>query len=526
MSFFDELFDKHSLYFDAFDRMNDAFYVCDENGHLIYINKVAERLDGYMLSDIKGKSTFELYGLDKHSSPMLRALYTERPVVNEEFTYYVNGREIVQICNSGPIYESGQLVGAYTMQRDLTQIKEMMERNLQLQREISNGRRYHVSKDDPFSGLIGKSEVFRHCVSLARKAAKTNSSVMLIGNTGCGKEVFANAIHEGSDRRGKPFLALNCAAIPETLIEGILFGTTKGVYTGAVEKEGILAQADGGTVFLDEVNSMPLASQAKLLRVLEERKIMKLGSNKETPIDIRVVSSINESPAEAIRNGHIREDLFYRLSVVQVVIPPLRERIEDIPELVHFFIDKYNERFHKNVLGVEAGVMSLFMSFPWQGNVRHLKACIESAMNFATDSSLICASDLPVYIFEDAEVPENRYRQFSAKNRHHMMKSSTGRFKFPQEAFNFEKYEEEMYGNREETPVAESDDVYSPEYPAFPQDIPVEEPVDIMASIRREEKEEIIHALQQHKGNITKAAESLGLSRQSLSYRMKKYHIH
>ena len=174
---------------------------------------------------------------------------------------------------------------------------------------------------------------------------------MLIGSTGSGKEIFARAIHNGSNRVKKTVLALNCAAIPETLIESILFGTVKGVYTGAVEKDGILAQADGGTVFLDEINSMPLASQAKLLRVLEERRIMKLGSNKEVPIDIRVISSTNEDPVDAVRNQHMREDLLYRLSVVPIVIPPLRERKEDLPELIDYFIKKYNDRFDKHILG-------------------------------------------------------------------------------------------------------------------------------------------------------------------------------
>lgn len=528
MSHFEELFDKHSLYFDAFDRMNDAFYVCDANENLIYFNKVAERLDGYLLSEVKGKSTYELYGLKNYDSPMLRALATECPVIDEEFTYYVNGREIMQICNSGPIYDNGKLVGAYTIQRDMTQIKEMVEQNLKLQRVISHQRSNRLPGDDPFRDLIGSSEIFQRCVSQARRAAATNSSVMLIGNTGSGKEVFANAIHKGSDRCGKPFLALNCAAIPESLIESLLFGTTKGVYTGAVEKEGILAQADGGTVFLDEMNSMPLASQAKLLRVLEERKIMKLGSNKETPIDIRIISSINESPSEAIRNGHLREDLFYRLAVVQVLIPPLRERLEDIPELVRFFIEKYNRRFHKNVLGVESGVMNIFLSFPWQGNVRQLKACIESAMNFATDGSLINASDLPVYIFEDAEVPENRYRQWGAKYRTHVLSPSVGHMpQSPERTPHIAKPMAPLAPSSGEEVFQSSGAAYSSFAPSSldEKEETEEEVIDIMAAIRKDEKEEIICALQQYKGNITKAAASLGMSRQSLSYRMKKYRL-
>ena len=504
MSLFNELFDRRSLYFDIFDRMVEAVYICDTDKNLIYFNKAAERLDGYLLKDVKGKSTYELYGLDDMDSPMLRALATEHPVVNEEFSYYVNGKELIQLCNSGPIYEEGRLIGAYTVQRDLTQFKGIVEQNIALQRVINDHKSKKTSPfTDPFSGIVGKSEKFRQSIALSRQAARTNSSVMLIGSTGSGKEVFARAIHESSNRAEKPFLALNCAAIPESLIEGILFGTTKGVYTGAVEKDGILAQADGGTVFLDEINSMPLISQAKLLRVLEEKKIMKLGSNKEVPINIRVISSINEMPAEAIRKGRLREDLFYRLSVVQILIPPLRDRAEDIPYLVRHFVEKYNARFGKNVLGVDSQVMSIFMNFPWPGNVRQLKACIESAMNFAKDDGWITRKDLPVYVFEDAEVPENRYRPWSQKN---FIKAS--RETFP--------------GMETEPPVQVS-------FPAA-KEKPVSPPEEtaggrIMDSIRNEEKEEIIAALHRYRGNITKAAESLGMSRQSLSYRLKKYHL-
>lgn len=500
MNLFEEIFTSRNLYFDALDRLPDAMYVCDIEGNLVYFNKAAERLDGYLLSEVKGESTYKLYGLTETDSPLLKALATERPVVDEEFSYYVNGKEIMQLCNSGPIYEGGRLIGAYTIQRDMTQFKDMVERNISLQNALNRKMRDEpASGEDPFSKIIGTSDKFRSCVSQARQAAKTNSSVLLIGNTGSGKEVFARAIHEGSARAKKPFLALNCAAIPESLIESILFGTTKGVYTGAVEKDGILAQADGGTVFLDEVNSMPLASQAKLLRVLEERKIMKLGSNKEVPIDIRLVSSTNEAPAEAIRNGHMREDLFYRLSVVQVLIPPLRDRKEDIPYLVDFFVDKYNKRFHKNVRGIDREVLSLFMEFQWSGNVRQLKACIESAMNFAEDGGWIALKDLPVYIFEDAEVPENRYRQWLQRKGR-----SSG-------------YESDE--SHDSLPI-----VATREAPIY-EKVSSGEEMPLMDQIRSAERDEIIAVLRQTKGNITKAASLMGMSRQSLSYRMKKYHL-
>lgn len=499
MNLFDEIFNKNTLYFDIFDKMIEAVYFCDVKGNLVYFNKVAEKLDGYLLKDSKGKALSDLYGLDEHSSPMLKALTTECPIHNEEFKYYVNGKEIVQICNASPVYSDGKLVGAYTVQRDLTPFMDMIEKNIALQREIMHQKNRDISenpKAQAFSNIIGNSRVFMRCKDLAWRTAKTDSAVMLVGNTGSGKEVFARAIHESSNRNKGPFLALNCAAIPESLIESILFGTTKGVYTGAMEKDGLLAQADGGTLFLDEVNSMPLASQAKLLRVLEEKKIMKLGSNKEEDINIRIISSTNEVPRDAISKGHLREDLFYRLSVVQIIIPSLVDRKEDIPALVQYFIDKYNKRFHKNVLGIDLEVRNFFMSFPWPGNVRQLKTCVESAMNFTKDGDSIYLCDLPQYIFERAEDADGRYRQWK-----HL------KDRMPKEEIVslLEKKEEDIL------PVKEVIE-------------PVNE-VNLLDSIRDEEKNEIIQALRQSKGNISKAAKTLNMSRQSLSYRMKKYHL-
>lgn len=493
MDLLEALFHDNSLYFDGFDRLQEAIYVSDAKGNIVYFNKVAEALDGYKLKDVRGKSIKTLYGIDETTSPLLKSLASEHPRYNEKFTYYINGQENIQICNTSPIYKDGQLVGAYSIQRDITPFKEIVEKNIALQYKIEQTKRKdeRFISENPFSEIKGNSDAFMECKALAHRVSKTDSTIMLVGETGSGKEVFARAIHNHSNRANKPFLALNCAAIPETLIEGILFGTAKGVYTGAVEKDGILTKAQGGTVFLDEINSMSLSSQAKLLRVLEEKKIMKLGSDKETPIDVRIISSTNESPRKAIEEKHFREDLFYRLSVVQITIPPLRERKEDIIELTRHFIERYNKKFQKHVPGVNEEVMKYFLAFPWPGNVRQLKACMESAMNFATDDHAITMADLPAYIFEDTKASESLYR-----HRH----------------FSIEENDSE---ERQNTPA--------PITAGF--SVKEGETEGLLSAIEEEERRRMIRAIQNAKGNVAKAARALGISRQLMYYRVKKYQI-
>lgn len=490
MNFFCDLFKDDSLYFDMLDRLQEAIFICDKEEHIIYFNKASQELDGYKLEDVKNKKVSKLYNINKENSPLLRALYTECPVYNEEITYIVNGKEIVQSCNTSPIYRDGQIIGAYSIQRDITSIKEIVERNINLQDEILNAREHFtsLSEKDPFKEIKGHSKNFNACKVMAWQAAKTDSSVLLVGETGCGKEVFARAIHEHSNRSQKPFLALNCAAIPESLLEGILFGTTRGVYTGAVEKEGILSRAMGGTVFLDEINSMSLLSQAKLLRVLEEKKVMKLGSEKEKPIDIRLISSTNEIPQQALELKHLREDLFYRLSVIQISIPPLRLRKDDIPELTAHFIQKYNLRFEKNICKVSTQVMDYFQSYSWPGNVRQLKACVESAMNFAENGKEITMSDLPQYIFDNNQ----------GASTHQVLKIHMPEINSQSSAQinkNTESNQKE-FSCKELRIIAEED-----------------------------ERKKIASVLKQNNGQISKAAKQLGISKQLLYYRIKKYNL-
>jgi arginine utilization regulatory protein len=259
-------------------------------------------------------------------------------------------------------------------------------------KQLNNGTRFS------FKDIIGQAPEFLEAIDACRMASSSPSPVMLFGETGTGKELLAQSIHNKSLRRNQHYVALNCAAVPENLLEGILFGTTRGAFTGATDKAGLFEKAGGGTLFLDEINSMSMGLQAKLLRVLQERKIRRVGALEEIPLDLKIISSVNEDPHQSIRKKTIRADLLYRLGVVFVGIPPLRERKEDIPLLVLHFIDKFNHLMGKQVQGVSPRVMALFHRYTWQGNIRELEHVIEGAMNLVRGHQYIRTRHLSVHI--------------------------------------------------------------------------------------------------------------------------------
>ena len=229
--------------------------------------------------------------------------------------------------------------------------------------------------------------------------AETDSSVMIYGETGTGKELVAQSLHTSSHRKNKRFVSQNCAAIPDNLLESILFGTTKGSYTGAENTPGLFEIANGGTIFLDEINSMDIGIQSKILKVVEEKQVTRLGSHNPVNIDVKVVSAVNVNPIQCVAEKKIRDDLFYRLSVVQINIPPLRARMEDVKALTRYYIDVFNEKMGKNILDVDEEVEELFARYSWPGNVRELRNIIEGAFNIVS-GRIIRRMDLPEYFIE------------------------------------------------------------------------------------------------------------------------------
>ncbi|WP_346937368.1 sigma 54-interacting transcriptional regulator [Clostridium sp.] len=277
-----------------------------------------------------------------------------------------------------------------------------------------------------FKNIIGTSKAIERVKNMTLTIAKSNSTVLLRGESGTGKEVFAKAIHDISPRSNKNFIAINCAALPETLLESELFGYEPGSFTGAMMggKDGIIKEAKGGTLFLDEIGEMPMLIQAKLLRVIQEGKIRKIGSNKEEAIDVRIIAATNKNLEDMIKDKTFREDLYYRLNVVPMYIPALKERLEDIPLFVQFFIDKLNYKLNKNIKGADIEFISELMKYNWPGNVRELQNVIERAMNLCK-SEILTAEDLfinfrsDVYNFETKDIIEkksNEYLQLPLKD--------------------------------------------------------------------------------------------------------------
>jgi arginine utilization regulatory protein len=239
----------------------------------------------------------------------------------------------------------------------------------------------------------------RSAIRMARMSAASPSPIMISGETGTGKELFAQSIHNHSPRKKKPFIPVNCAAIPENLLEGILFGTSRGSFTGAIDKPGLFEQANGGTIFLDELDAMPLTLQVKLLRVIQEKKVRKLGSLKEIDLDVKILSSVGQQPLKIVQNGSLRMDLFYRMGVVSIMLPPLRERQEDMETLIQHFIAKYNQALGEKVESISSEVADLFVGYRWPGNVRELENVIERAA-LLSENGIIKVEQLPVDLKE------------------------------------------------------------------------------------------------------------------------------
>lgn len=379
--------------------------VINKDGFVEYFNTFRPEVNSLREEDILGKHILKVYPiLTEETSSLLKVLRSGTPIYNEQqYLETYKGECIYAVNSTLPIKAGDEIIGAVDVSRylDTGMKREDIKLSLKHNSSYKESSKLYCLDDiitETPSMLIIKDKI--------RKISKTSSSVLIQGETGTGKELVAQAIHYHSDRHYGPFISQNCAAIPATLLEGILFGTVKGSYTGAENRKGLFELAQGGTLFLDEINSMEVSIQAKLLKAIEDKKIMRVGGTKGINIDVRIVSAVNEDPIKAIKKNKLREDLFFRLGVVQINLPRLKTRRKDIKLLTNYFIDKYNAKMKKNIIGISEKVESIFYNYSWPGNVRELKNIIEGAFNLASNN-LIQEKNLPDYMKMEEKTYEN-----------------------------------------------------------------------------------------------------------------------
>ena len=481
-------------FFSVLTAFDEGVVIADKSGRIVFYNQTQSQIDDLEPDNVIGKSVPEVYNLDQNSSMILRCIKSGQPILSELFFYRTCRGKLVNTVNSTfPLMQHGRVSGAICF------IKEY---NL-LDKKISatpaynpyEGHGYGNGTRFTFADIIGDDEKFRQSVKEARLTADSPSPVMLYGETGTGKEMFAQSIHNHGPRHDSRFIGINCAAIPENLLEGLLFGTSKGAFTGAVNRSGILEQAHGGTLFLDEVDSMPLNLQTKLLRFLQERKIRRVGGATDIKIDVKIISSISNNPQQALQEGQIRMDLFYRLAVVFIPIPPLRELIHGVEALMRHFIYIYNLVLGKNVIGVSGNVLEIFRRYHWPGNVRELEHLIEGTLNVIEAQDIIRLQHLPGHFLP----PE--FTLLTEEVAGSNLKGPVYVEKLP-----------ELNGTQSRVPA-----------PDEPQLKPA--PQSLLRLQQNREKELINTALMESAGNVSRAAGKLNISRQLLHYKMKKYNL-
>nr|WP_034659111.1 sigma-54-dependent Fis family transcriptional regulator [Robertmurraya massiliosenegalensis] len=374
-------------------RIDEGIHVVDTNGTTIYYNEVAARHDGLKIADVIGKPLLHVFpSLNVNTSTLIKVLKSKKAIYNQAQIYTnVYGKRIETMNTTLPIFVKKQFIGAMEIAKDHTTMKKLSEQLVDLQKQLlskKNSSKKPSTVSYTMQDLLTKNPHFEQMKIEAEQLARSHSPVLVFGESGTGKELFVQGIHHASTRANAPFIAQNCAAIPENLLESILFGTAKGSYTGAVERPGLFELADSGTLFLDEIHAMPIDLQAKLLRVLEDGHFRRVGGGRDIGADVRVIAAMNVHPKKALEQKMLRSDLFYRLNVLTFELMSLRERKEDILYLSEVFIHHFNQSLNKNVKGISESVKEVLLSYTWPGNVRELKHALEYMMNICMGEQL------------------------------------------------------------------------------------------------------------------------------------------
>lgn len=453
----------------ALNNVKEGILISDKDNRIIFYNKEMAKLDGLNQNEVIGKKISEVYKVDHDHNEHIHVFKTGEPIEEGNRIYYTTqGNEVDLVYKTLPIFQDDRIIGVYSLCRNVAKLKELLERTMQLQRSYSEDNLNTRSglnnmASYTFDDIIGNSQVMNKLKFEAIQIASSITPILITGETGTGKELFAQSIHNYSQGNTEPFLAINCAAIPENLLESLLFGTIKGAFTGAADMSGFFEQAGEGTLFLDEINSMPLSLQAKLLRVLQERRARRIGSPKEYSIRCRIISSTNRDPLISVEKQEMRSDLYYRLSGLVLTIPPLREHKEDIRDLIDYYVKKYRLVYKKGSFKLSKELTELLEAYNWPGNIRQLQHIIENLL-LRADKSPIGVDSLPTHF----------QRELLSYTK------TTGKPKVM---------------------------------------------IDLNQQLAEYEKNIIAEILKKTKWNISKSANQLGLNRQNLQYKIKKYDL-
>lgn len=372
------------------DAISEGIEVVDTDGRVTYVNKSFEMILDEKAADRIGQNIYNV----SPNGALVETLRTKAPVYGNIHTT-LNGKKVV-LANSSPIFVNGQMHGAVSVFMDISKVEHMSRQLEKRNKEIRILKEQvlqYASSQYTLSHILGISEAIRHCIGMAQKISATNITVLISGESGTGKELFAHGIHSASQRANGPFVKINCAAIPDNLLESEFFGYEAGAFTGALKsKMGKFELAHTGTLFLDEIGEMSLLLQAKLLRVLQDKEVERLGGVKPKKVDVRIIAATNKNLLQEVEKGNFRQDLFYRLNVVNLYIPPLRDRPEDIPVIAQQIISRLNEEYGSRFILTDELITELNAK-TWPGNVRELENYLGKRVLFDHEGMTIETSE-------------------------------------------------------------------------------------------------------------------------------------
>lgn len=438
----------------------------------------------------------------------MQVLRTGVPIENKVYYYFTrSGNLVYSTCTIYPLYSKDkELLGVACYSIGYTNLARHMknvQHVIEAQDSKAPSRKKAATSDKHYSfvSIVGMNEELRKAVGMAEVAATSSASVMLIGETGVGKEVFAQAIHYGSARRARPYTAINCSAVPEPLLEGILFGTSRGAFTGALDKPGLFETTNGGTFFLDEIDSMPIFLQSKLLRALQEKKIRRVGDAVEKDIDVRILCAVGQQPKELLSTGALRPDIYYRLGAIKIFLPPLRSRIDDIIPLSNHFLAKHNPNPLNPPPQISKATLALLETHNWPGNVRELEHVLEATISVGQGVSVLDVEHL-TKACPDIFPPDKTAKTNMGHAEAHSATSLSVNMP-PPDIDDVQVIPSKKDGHEASAPSAEN----------------------LLASRNDMELVAIMDALGKAAGNKSLASRLLGISPQLLSYKIKKFGI-